>query len=92
MDINNITVIGAGIMGHGIAQVSAQNGYHTTLIQLDQFLGRCLVNNGKWDILIINIAINSTHHTFGELENAVFFFGWYIRNDFGSYMLYQNSS
>lgn len=31
MDIKNVTVLGAGAMGHGIAQVFAQAGYNVTL-------------------------------------------------------------
>ena len=31
MDINNVTVIGAGTMGNGIAHVFAQFGFHVTL-------------------------------------------------------------
>ncbi len=33
--IRNITVVGAGTMGHGIAQVAAQSGYHVTLTDAD---------------------------------------------------------
>ena len=36
MDINTITVIGAGQMGGGIAQVSAQAGYRTYLCDVDE--------------------------------------------------------
>ena len=31
MDIKNITVLGSGVMGHGIAQVSATAGYDVEL-------------------------------------------------------------
>jgi len=31
----NLTVLGAGAMGHGIAQVAAQSGYQTTLFDID---------------------------------------------------------
>jgi 3-hydroxybutyryl-CoA dehydrogenase len=34
-DIQNITVIGAGLMGHGIAQEFAQAGYQVTLNDLN---------------------------------------------------------
>jgi 3-hydroxybutyryl-CoA dehydrogenase len=33
--IRNITVVGAGTMGHGIAQVAARSGYHVTLTDAD---------------------------------------------------------
>ncbi len=34
MDIKHIAIIGAGTMGHGIAQVCATTGYHVTLIDV----------------------------------------------------------
>ncbi|MFC1852517.1 3-hydroxyacyl-CoA dehydrogenase family protein [candidate division CSSED10-310 bacterium] len=36
MDVKTITVIGAGLMGRGIAQVSARAGYTTHLVEVDQ--------------------------------------------------------
>jgi len=38
MEIKNITVIGSGTMGNGIAHVFAQNGYSVTLIDIKQEL------------------------------------------------------
>ena len=35
MEISSVAVIGAGTMGNGIAQVFAQNGFSTTLIDVD---------------------------------------------------------
>jgi 3-hydroxybutyryl-CoA dehydrogenase len=35
MEFDRIAVIGAGTMGHGIAQVCATSGYHVTLIDVD---------------------------------------------------------
>jgi 3-hydroxybutyryl-CoA dehydrogenase len=35
-NINKATVVGAGVMGHSIAQVFAQNGVETSLVDLDQ--------------------------------------------------------
>ena len=41
MEIKNVSVIGAGTMGNGIAQVFAHNGYPVTLIDVnDEFLQR----------------------------------------------------
>ena len=31
LSIKNITVLGSGVMGHGIAQVSAMSGYNVVL-------------------------------------------------------------
>ncbi|WP_047985783.1 3-hydroxyacyl-CoA dehydrogenase [Ornithinibacillus californiensis] len=36
MTINKITVVGAGVMGRGIAYVSALAGFHTTLVDVSQ--------------------------------------------------------
>ena len=42
-DVRNVAVIGAGIMGHGIAQVFALGGYRVTLNDLDEtVLGNAL--------------------------------------------------
>ena len=38
MDVKNILVIGAGTMGHGIAQVAAQSGYQAALYDVDPAL------------------------------------------------------
>lgn len=44
-EIMNMTVIGAGLMGHGIAQVFAQNGYPVTLMDLnEEFLASAAKN------------------------------------------------
>ncbi|MGQ0638837.1 MAG: 3-hydroxyacyl-CoA dehydrogenase family protein [Nitrososphaerota archaeon] len=43
MDIKNITVLGSGIMGHGIAQVSAMSGYNVVLRDIEkQFLDKAM--------------------------------------------------
>ena len=36
MDLKNITVLGSGVMGHGIAQVSATAGYNVVLRDIEQ--------------------------------------------------------
>ena len=35
MEVRNVLVIGAGTMGHGIAQVAAMSGYHAQLFDVD---------------------------------------------------------
>lgn len=45
MSINSIAVIGAGTMGHGIAQIAAQSGFEVTLIDInDEIVRRGLAN------------------------------------------------
>ena len=43
MDLKNITVLGSGVMGHGIAQVSATAGYNIVLRDIEQgFLDKAM--------------------------------------------------
>ncbi len=43
MDVKNITVLGSGVMGHGIAQVSATAGYNVVLRDIEQkFLDKAM--------------------------------------------------
>ncbi len=48
MEVKNVSVIGAGAMGNGIAQVFAQAGYSIKLIDMeDSFLERAMATVGK---------------------------------------------
>lgn len=50
MAIKNITVLGSGIMGHGIAQVSAMSGYNVVLRDIEQqFLDKA-IEKIKWSL------------------------------------------
>ena len=50
MEIENITVLGSGIMGHGIAQVSAMAGYNVVLRDIEQpFLDKAM-EKIKWSL------------------------------------------
>jgi len=50
MEIKNITVVGSGIMGHGIAQVSAMAGYNVVLRDIEQsFLDKAM-GKIKWSL------------------------------------------
>jgi len=46
----NITVLGSGIMGHGIAQVSAMAGYNVVIRDIEQtFLDKAM-EKIKWSL------------------------------------------
>ena len=48
MVIKNVSILGAGVMGSGIAQVVAQAGYNVTLMDIKQeFLDKSLASIGK---------------------------------------------
>jgi enoyl-CoA hydratase/3-hydroxyacyl-CoA dehydrogenase len=47
---NKITVLGSGIMGHGIAQVSAMAGYNVTLRDIDLPLLNKALEKVKWSL------------------------------------------
>lgn len=50
MNLKNITVLGSGIMGHGIAQVSATAGYNVILRDIEQgFLDKAM-EKIKWSL------------------------------------------
>jgi enoyl-CoA hydratase / 3-hydroxyacyl-CoA dehydrogenase len=48
--ISKITVLGSGIMGHGIAQVSAMAGYRVTLRDIDSSLLDKALEKVKWSL------------------------------------------
>ncbi len=50
MTLKNITVLGSGIMGHGIAQISAMSGYRVILRDIEkQFLDKAM-ERVKWSL------------------------------------------
>ena len=48
--INQITVLGSGIMGHGIAQISAMAGYNVILRDIEQAFLDKVMDKIKWSI------------------------------------------
>ena len=50
MEIKNITVLGSGIMGHGIAQVSAMAGYNVVLRDIEQEFQDKAMGKIKWSL------------------------------------------
>lgn len=49
-EINKITVLGSGIMGHGIAQVSAMAGFEVTLRDVDMKFLDSAMSKIKWSL------------------------------------------
>ena len=75
MEIKNITVLGSGIMGHGIAQVSAMAGYNVVLRDIEQkFLDKAM-EKIKWslDKLVSKEKISGTecNEIFGRIKPIV---------------------
>ena len=50
MNIRKITVLGSGIMGHGIAQVSAMAGYYVAIRDIDQSFLDKAIEKIKWSL------------------------------------------
>ena len=48
--LNKITVLGSGIMGHGIAQISAMNGYQVVLRDIEQKFLDSAMGKIKWSL------------------------------------------
>jgi len=48
--INKITVLGSGIMGHGIAQISAMNGYNVVLRDIEERFLESAMNKIRWSL------------------------------------------
>jgi enoyl-CoA hydratase/3-hydroxyacyl-CoA dehydrogenase len=66
--INQITVLGSGIMGHGIAQISAMAGYNVNLRDIEQsFLDKAM-DKIKWSI---NKLVEKQKITSSEAENIL---------------------
>ena len=75
MEIKNITVLGSGIMGHGIAQVSAMAGYNVVLRDIEQkFLDKAM-EKIKWslDKLVSKekISVAECNEIFGRIRPIV---------------------
>jgi enoyl-CoA hydratase / 3-hydroxyacyl-CoA dehydrogenase len=66
--INQITVLGSGIMGHGIAQISAMAGYNVNLRDIEQsFLDKAM-DKIKWSI---NKLVEKQKITPTDAENII---------------------
>jgi enoyl-CoA hydratase/3-hydroxyacyl-CoA dehydrogenase len=49
-NINNITVLGSGIMGHGIAQISAMSGYDVILRDIEERFLDSAMDKIRWSL------------------------------------------
>jgi enoyl-CoA hydratase / 3-hydroxyacyl-CoA dehydrogenase len=66
--INQITVLGSGIMGHGIAQISAMTGYNVNLRDIEQsFLDKAM-DKIKWSVKKL---VEKQKITPSEAENII---------------------
>ena len=66
--INQITVLGSGIMGHGIAQISAMAGYNVNLRDIEQsFLDKAM-DKIKWSI---NKLVEKQKISHTEADNII---------------------
>merc|ERR1719427_754198 len=43
-EMKNVAVLGGGVMGSGIAQLSAQHGFHVTVVDSDEYAQKCMVS------------------------------------------------
>src|SRR2546427_12343573 len=50
MTIKNVTVLGSGIMGHGIAQISATAGYNVVLRDIEKQLLEKAMEKINWSL------------------------------------------
>ena len=53
-DMKNVTVLGGGVMGSGIAQLTAQNGFNVTIVDTDEYAQKCMVSICKSLTIIAN--------------------------------------
>jgi len=66
--IENITIIGAGLMGHGIAQIFAEKGYTVTLMDLNDDLLARAIENVRSNLSVMADKNFGTHQ---DIESAI---------------------
>lgn len=86
MDVKNIFIVGSGLMGSGIAQVSAQAGYNVILYDIKQEALDRAMGNIKWsvgkfhdkgkitepvDIVVSRITTATTYDAVAEADLAI---------------------
>ena len=73
-DIDHVTVIGAGSMGHGIAQVAAMAGYDVTLRDIEEELVQNGYEDVEWSLGKLEekgLLDESPEEILGRIETAV---------------------
>ncbi len=75
MTLKNITVLGSGIMGHGIAQISAMSGYQVILRDIEkQFLDKAM-EKVKWSLQKLSeknkITIDQVNEFYGNITPVI---------------------
>ncbi|MBA3976876.1 MAG: 3-hydroxyacyl-CoA dehydrogenase family protein [Nitrosopumilus sp.] len=71
MTLKNITVLGSGIMGHGIAQISAMSGYKVKLRDIEkQFLDKAM-DKVKWSLQKLAEKNKITNDQVDEFYNNI---------------------
>jgi enoyl-CoA hydratase / 3-hydroxyacyl-CoA dehydrogenase len=71
MTLKNITVLGSGIMGHGIAQISAMSGYKVNLRDIErQFLDKAM-DKVKWSLQKLAEKNKITNEQVDEFYNNI---------------------
>jgi 3-hydroxybutyryl-CoA dehydrogenase len=70
-EILNITVIGAGLMGHGIAQVFACNGYPVTLMDLNEDLLFSAIKNIRSNLEMMADTNIGTHSDIDKIISRI---------------------
>jgi 3-hydroxybutyryl-CoA dehydrogenase len=66
--IENITVIGAGLMGHGISQIFAKGGYTVTLMDLNEGLLEAALKNIRSNL---NVMADNNIGTHDEIDSII---------------------
>ncbi|MBN1277190.1 MAG: 3-hydroxyacyl-CoA dehydrogenase family protein [Deltaproteobacteria bacterium] len=67
-EISNITIIGAGLMGHGISQIFASRGYPVTLMDLNHDLLSSALKNIRSNLAVMADNNIGTH---SEIESVI---------------------
>ena len=71
MTLKNITVLGSGIMGHGIAQISAMSGYKVKLRDIEKHFLDKAMDKVKWSLQKLAEKNKITNDQVNEFYNNI---------------------